>query len=378
MKMNPRTLVLTLVAFCGAVLLVAQQSRASYEDQLIGVAVEQTFRDAAREISSQPLEIQALLLDYADDEALLLKTRAALLRYPELARRILPVYGAEPEFREVLRSYGEAALPPIGYFMDNDLLSLKVRQDLDERWTAAKDWLARLTGRPTAAAAGTPALTAEARGWYAVNFLREAGYGFLGQFEVTPDGTAHWVQTERWTEGLGDLFLGGIRNLEAKSRLGQQIEPADVGGAVLDVAVMAASLKLLRVVRAAKAAAPAARVGGLSRKLTLYGSGILARGSALGIKVARLGAVPAAVYLMVRYPSLANATLAELADWLGIAPWMVQLPFWFVALYLLLRLTLWALRPLSAILGGLAWTTARMARWARTAAPVPGGATTSG
>jgi hypothetical protein len=119
-------------------------------------------------------------------------------------------------------------------------------------------------------------------------------------------------------------------------------------------------------------------VGGLSRKLTLYGSGILARGGALGVKVARLGAVPAAIYLMVRYPSLANATLAELADWLGVAPWMVQLPAWFVALYLLLRLTLWVLRPLSAILGGLAWTTARMARWARPAAPVPGGATTPG
>ena len=159
MKMNPRTLVLTLVAFCGAVLLVAQQPGASYEDQLIGIAVEQTFRDAAREISSESLEMQALLLDYADDEALLLKTRAALLRYPELARRILPVYGAEPEFREVLRSYGEAALPPVGYFMDNDLLSLEVRQDLGERWTAAKDWLARLTGRPTEAASETPALT---------------------------------------------------------------------------------------------------------------------------------------------------------------------------------------------------------------------------
>jgi hypothetical protein len=79
-----------------------------------------------------PIEDQALLLDYANNDSLLLKARLALLRYPELARRILPVYGAEPEFQEVLLTYGEVAIPVIGYFMDHELTSLEMRGALDE------------------------------------------------------------------------------------------------------------------------------------------------------------------------------------------------------------------------------------------------------
>jgi hypothetical protein len=127
--------------------------------------------------------------------------------------------------------------------------------------------------------------------------------------------------------------------------------------------------KAVRITRAAAPAAGAARAGGFSSRVTLFGSRILAKGGRLGAAVARYGAVPAAIYLMVRYPSLINATLAELAGWLGVEPWAVQLVFWFATLSVLLRVALWVLRPLSGALRGLAWLSGRLGAWGR---PGPG------
>lgn len=370
MKLTSRVFLLTLLAIGGAGALTFARPTPTYESQLIGVGVAQTFGDSAPQIKAEPVEVQALLLDYADDEALVLKARSALLRYPDLARRILPVYGAEPEFQDVLLRYGETVLPPISYFMDHDLASLEVSRMLAERWRDVSAYFLELTGQPAEAAGPAPALTPELRGWYAVNFIREGGHDFLGQFEVNPDGKPEWVQTERVLEGLGNLLLGGIRDLEAKRDRGDAIAASDLGWAALDVAVIATSVKLLKAARATRLAAPAvdaARAGGFSRKVALFGSRVLARGGWLGVRVARYGTVPAAIYLMFRYPSLANATLAELADWLGVASWMVQLPFWLVVLYIVLRLGLVLLSPLSHVLRGLAWSTARLADWARPA-----------
>jgi hypothetical protein len=168
--------------------------------------------------------------------------------------------------------------------------------------------------------------------------------------------------------GLADFFVGGVQALETKWRLGQDIEAADVGSAALDVVVIAASVKLVRAVRAAKMAEPgvaAARAGGFSSRVAMFGSRVLAGGGRLGVAVARYGAVPAAIYLMVRYPSLANATLAELAGWLGVEPWIVQFLFWFVVVSVLLRLVLLLLRPVSGVLRGLAWLTGSIGAWGR-------------
>lgn len=380
MNMNPKALLLALLAAAGAAWLAGGQPAPGYEDRLIGVAVRQAFGDAAPQVAAEPVEVQAVLLDYADNEPLVLKARLALLRYPALARRILPVYGAEPEFQDVLLSYGEAALPPIGYFMDHALSSLEARRALGERVEEIKRLYAGLVGTPIEATAPsaaspelTPELTPEGRGWYAVNFLRQEGYGFLGQFAVAPDGTADWVQTERVLEGLTDLFAGGVRGLETRWRQGEEIGGSDLAWAALDVAVIAGGLKLVKAVRAARAVVPAAgtvAAGGFAGRVALFGSRVLVRGGRLGVAVARYGAVPAAIYLMVRYPSLINPTLAELAGWLGLEPWAVQFLFWFAALSVLARLVLFALRPLSWVLWGLAWATGRFGAWPR---PVPRG-----
>jgi hypothetical protein len=86
----------------------------------------------------------------------------------------------------------------------------------------------------------------------------------------------------------------------------------------------------------------------------------------MGVTIARFGAIPAAVYLMFRYPSLINATLAELANWLGIPPWWVQFLFWFVALWITVVFARFLLGPLSLALRSLGWLTGTLANWLRT------------
>lgn len=370
MKLNPIAILLVGLATAGAFLLTSGSSTHAYEDQLLAVAVHQSFGNLAPKITQESPEIQALLLDYADNEPLLLQTRLALLSYPDLAHRILPTYGDEPEFQEVLLIYGEAALPTIAYFMNHDLTSLEIRRTMSE-------WMAQIkllhSQRSTAGEQKAPPdestesdskLTAEERGWYAIHFLLEEGYDLLGQFAVSPDGTIEWVQTERVMEGISDFFFGGIRDLEAKWRQEDKIGGSDLGWAALDVVVIAGSIKLLKAFRTVKAARPAAATastGGFSGRVAVFGSRILARGGRLGVSIAKFGAIPAAVYLMIRYPSLINATLAEFAGWLGIDPWLMQFLFWFLAISIALSMTALLLRPLSRVFRGMSWLTGSLA-----------------
>ena len=370
MKLNPKALLLAGLAVISAAAFTMGPTTPVYEDQLLEVAARQTFGDLAPQVTGEPPEIQALLLDYADNEPLLLQARLALLRYSDLAHRILPVYGDEPEFQEVLLKYGEAALPPVAYFMDNELTSLEIHRTLG-KWM---DQIKRLYGQPVAtetpntlpdtASEPDAELTAEERGWYAIHFLLEDGHDLLGQFTISQDGKADRVQTERVMEGLTDFFFGGIRNLETRHRQGDGIEGSDLGWAALDVVVIAGSVKLLKALRATRAATPvaaSASAGGFSARVAMFGSRVLAHGGRLGISIARLGAIPAAVYLMIRYPSLVNATLAEFANWLGVEPWLAQFLFWFVATWITLTLAVSLLRPLSWALHGMSRLTGTLA-----------------
>jgi hypothetical protein len=364
MKLKPTTLLVACVAAVAAAWLAEGQSSQSYEYRVNALAVRQYLGDAASQIAAEPLAVQTQLLSYANNEPLLLKARLALLRYPDLARRVLPLYGNEPEFQEVLLKYGETALPPIGYFMDHDLTSLEIRRALGERIEEVKRLYGRLKGTPVDTAATTPVdrLTPEQRGWYAIQFLRDDGYDFLSQFAVAPDGTAVWVQTERATEDLADFFLSGVRGLETKWRQGATVDGSDLGWAALDMAVIATSAKLARAAWAGRTAVAgtdtsvtAGRAAGFSEGMTRYGSRVMAGGGRLGVAIARYGAVPAAVYLMFRHPSLINATLTELGSWLGVKPWLVQFVFWFLALSIVLRVALLLLAPLSWLLCRIGW-----------------------
>ena len=372
MNLSPLTLLLAFLAVAGASWLAEGQSTPSYEEEMIGVAVRQTFGGAAAKVAAEPLDIQALLLDYSDNEPLLLMARVALIRYPDLARRIMPVYGDETTFRHVLLKYGAAVLPPIGYFMDNELFSLNMRRSLIERIDDAKLLYGRLMGTPEddtlAAMASVPQLTVEERGWYAIQFLRDDGYDFLGQFVVARNGRADWVQSERVMEGVSGFFLGGVRDLETKWRQGEDIEGSDLGWAALDVLAFASTVKLLKALRAARAAATAgkgARAGNFSWRVTVFGARVLARGGRLAIKIGKLGAIPAAIYIAITHPEMINSTLAAFAGWIGVGPWIVQFVFWFFALFIVIPLALFLLAPLSWVLRSLGWIVGAIAVWLR-------------
>ena len=73
-----------LLLILGVALLIALISAVSsspmaIEERLIRIQAEDTLREFPR-IENEPLEVQAALLDMADDELLLLKARAAYLR----------------------------------------------------------------------------------------------------------------------------------------------------------------------------------------------------------------------------------------------------------------------------------------------------------
>ena len=60
-------------------------------------------------------------------------------------------------------------------------------------------------------------------------------------------------------------------------------------------------------------------------------------------------------------------TLAILGGVLGIEPWLLQFLFWFVAILVICRLALFLLGPLSWLLRNLAWMSAALASWYRSA-----------
>jgi hypothetical protein len=147
-------------------------------------------------------------------------------------------------------------------------------------------------------------------------------------------------------------------------RQGDEIDGADVGWAALDVIVIASTVKLLKAVRAARAAAPAAnaaRAGNFSSRVAVFGSRVLARGGRLAIAVASYGAIPAAIYIAITHPAMINTTLAAFAEWIGIGPWLVQFVFWFLALFVVIRVALFLLAPLSWVLQGLGRVTGILA-----------------
>src|SRR5450759_3660741 len=104
--------------FCAAGIVVALAicvvwKPVSYGEQLIRVQTEQELAHIDKAIMDEPVEVQAVLLDYSGDKEFVLKAWIALSKYPEKTREILSQYGSEPEFRDILKSYGESVIPVI-------------------------------------------------------------------------------------------------------------------------------------------------------------------------------------------------------------------------------------------------------------------------
>lgn len=303
------------------------------EERLVRIRAAEAFPKPIGELAGEPIEVLATLVDFADDRVLLLKAQAALLRHPRLAREILPLYGQEPEFREILRTYGEAVLLPIDYFLRNEVRTIAFAHALSRRASQLNDAVSRWRGSGTEradddAVGVAPALGPLDRGWYAVHFVRDEGHDFLGQFVLDADGNTQWIQTERVLEAMNMLFASGVRSLETKARTGVGIGGADLGWAAVDGLAIVGATALLRAGRAAGSATKAAtsvRAAPLSTRAAAY-SAHVAKAARIGVRSARYAkwpAIAATAYIVVRHPSIIGDALSGLADVIGWPRWVV-------------------------------------------------------
>jgi hypothetical protein len=286
---------------------------APYVEQLIRIQAKQELGHIDRGILDEPVLVQATLLDYAGDQELLLKAWIALSKYQETARAILLAYGAEPEFKEILRTYGDAVIPVIQYFRENDVWTVK-------------------------------AMHSEG-GWAAVQFIKHEGHDFLGQFVVDKEKKAKWNQTDRIVKALTSFFTSGVRDLEKKHDLDESITAADVFWASLDVALVAVPAKLLL---SGKAVARSGTELNLATRTRLVAPRLVAEGN-LFRKLGTYGAAAVTVYIVATHPSLLNSVFAELAELAGISPWIVQLAGWWVVIALAIYVVSWLLRPVTML-----------------------------
>ncbi|XKH01925.1 hypothetical protein LG325_03870 [Marinobacter nauticus] len=314
------------------------------EERLVRIQADDTLSEFP-DIEQEPLEVQAALLDMADDELLFLKARAAYLRYPEMTRALFPIYGPEEEFREILRLYGENVLPPIHYFLTTPIDSIELMNRLAQQYQSVKEYFSDGgTARPSEENSSNGArLSPEERGWYAIGFIQEEGHDFLGQFVVSDQGEVSWVVTERVMENLNQFFASGIRNLEIQHRTGKEISASDIGWASVDVLVAAGALKVLRVGRAisvsSRGAARSTRSAALATRLANSGRMLMT-----SARYSKWPAVLGVSYLVVSHPGLVSDFFAEAAQVMGYPVWLVQFLGWFILLLPLLYIASWLFR----------------------------------
>lgn len=363
-----KKLVLILcVALVLALVSTASSNPMPMEERLIRIQAEDTLHDFPG-IENEPLEVQAALLDMADNELLLLKARASYLRYPEMTRKIFPLYGPEEAFRDILLRYGENILPPVYYFLGRPIGSIELMDTLASKYQEAKAYFSGDEAKDPAAAQGNAEsadLLPVERGWYAVRFIQEEGHDFLGQFVVSGQEQVTWVRTERVLEGINQFFASGIRTLEIKHRTGEDISAEDIGWASVDVLVFASALKVLRVGRtmavSTRGAARSTRSAALATRLA--NSGRMLLNSA---RYAKWPVVMGIGYLVVTHPGIISDLLAEVSDILGYPVWLVQFLGWLLILLPVLYIGSWIfrllVRPTIAVLNGLAAGLSRLNR----------------
>lgn len=352
------------VAMGLSALLALVWKPAPLEEQLIHLQLSDRLPQYADELRREPLELQALFVDYADDPVLVVKARLAMQRYPHMAKPILELYGSETVFQDVLRDYGEHVVPPIYYHLTTDIKTIAAQRRAEAFVGSVRDKWRRFWGAegeeggsPSESAGG---ITAEERGWYAVVFIQEEGHDFLGQFVVGANGRVSRVQTERVLEALNSFFAGGVRRLEAKMRRDEPVGLGDAGWAAVDLAVGVSALKVLRLGRSTAAGT---RSMSFSERSAALGSSLL-RGSSIGLRVAKYGAPLALGYIAVRHPSILNSLFREAAAFLGVPVFVVQAFGWALVLLPFILIGQALLRPLAFVLIGLGkalrWSEARI------------------
>ncbi|GGE55570.1 hypothetical protein GCM10011533_05040 [Streptosporangium jomthongense] len=345
-----KLLLICAVAIVMAAVFSTVSQPVPIEQKLINIQANDVLGDFPG-IEQEPVEIQAILLDMADDPLLLLKAQAAFMRYPDMARALFPLYATEPEFRDILRRYGEEILPPIQHFVSQPINTIEWMDKASRQYQAAKRFF---TGDPEAPETDSQSsdngenLSPEERGWYAVNFIQSEGHDFLGQFVVDNQGATQWISTERVLEGLSQFFASGIRDLEKNYRSGNEITAGDVGWASVDALIFVSAVKVLRVGRATAATTKGASRGTRSAALAAR----VTRSGKMVLSSARYAKWPLAIgagYLVITHPGIINDLLAGVAEVLGYPVIAVQFAGWLLLLIPALYIgswLLWLLAPL--------------------------------
>jgi hypothetical protein len=325
-----------------------------YVEQLIRIQAEQEFGHIDKAITNEPLEVQGMLLDYAGNKRLLLKAWTALSKYPKEAREILPLYGSEPEFQEILLNYGDLVIPPIQYFRENEVWTVTVMDTIRKTIKEFAIEVNRLWDSESAKEnPRTRVLGPNERGWYAVNFIKQEGHDFLGQFLVNKEGgKVKWLQTERFLEAITSFFSSGMRTIEVKTDLGENITTADAFWAGVDIAILSVPLKLFK---GGKAVGRSGEELNITTRTRLFAPRLLSKGKIFQ-KMGKYGAVVATLYIVATHPSLINSLLREMAELLGLSPWLVQVVGWFLIIAFILYPFLWLLKAIARfILFGFSW-----------------------
>ncbi|WP_442595949.1 hypothetical protein ACSBPU_04435 [Parapusillimonas sp. JC17] len=348
-----------LPALLCALLITGLSKPKPLEVQLMHLQLEQAAPAMAGELAAESAELQALFLEYADDEVLIAKARLALLRYPDMARPILLAFGDWPEFTGVLRRYGEDVILPIHYFLEHEVFTLELMHGLGETARSAMSAMRRWWGDESARSGSSAALSSEQRGEFAIQFLKAEGYDFLGQFVVNANGEVRWLQTERVLEGINSFFAGGVKGLETKLRRDEAIAMGDVGWAALDVAIGVGAFKILRLGRTGAAGG---RSLTFSQRSAALATGLW-RGTTVGARLVKYGAPAVLAYVAIRHPSVINSMLGSVAEKLGVPTALVQVLGWTLVLLPVMLLLRLLLRPLAWLLAGTAaalrWSDAR-------------------
>lgn len=321
-------------------------------------------------LKQAPIDIQALLLNYADDPVLLLKAQAALMASPSTATSLFRYYGHDPAFQHILRRYGDSVLAPIDYFVSHQITTLELQQQTSETIERLKQHILALfstanTGPETtkkeianSETASSEPLSAEQRGQFAIAFIAADGHRFLSQFTTDSHGNIHWITTQRVLDGIGSFFASGIRNLEIKQKTEEPTTFSDYGWAALDSLVIAlpALAAVSRVAKAEKltlAGTRSAKPMVLSKTQSLTKS--TKAGAAKGLRLIRkhpIKTLAAAGTIAVFHPSLINSFLDSVANLIGVPAFALKFTAWtlllFPLLYLGLTLVRWLRRWLVA------------------------------
>lgn len=347
-------------ALLASVCITYLSGTANYEERLTDIAASRGLPMAAYKAAGNSPKLKELFLEAAADRELTGKLELGLLKYGDRARAVFEMFGDDAPFQEILRQYGEGVVPVVDYFMETDMLILKggywAHGQMRDAWLAIRKAILDKQSKPDQA--NHFPYGPRYRGIYAIEAIHVDGHHFLGQFVLDKDGHVQRVQTDRILETIKKIFAGGLIELESKYDSGDRIQLTDIAWAGADLLSVFGVPKALKFLGGGgKAIEEAAIV----RRTTLMGRGVLL-GESVGKHVAGAGAKLAAVYLVVRHPSLLSGVFRALGLLAGLPPWISILIGWWGAAFLAMLAIIPMLRGATLLITPIRWI-AQAAAW---------------